>query len=684
MALRDLLIKISADGLEVDRELQRSSRSIKRFGRDIQGVGQQLTLGLTLPLAAAGAGMLGVASSAQELGAKFTAVFRELTPAVESWAEETAAALGRSSTQLEAFLARLQDTFVPLGFARGVAAEYSKTLTSLALDVAAFNDMADEEVLRDFTSAIVGNQEAVRKYGIVLTQTSLKAELLRMGVASSVQAATEQEKVQARVNILLQGTADAQGTAAREATGFAAGQKSLVAALRDTAEVLGRDLLPLANQIQRALTQQIREFGDSSESARRWGLSLGIVAAALGPITTAVGVLTIAVATLSSTLAVGLLPIIGVAAPLLVGIGLVSAGFVKMRIDASNSAGTIDEFAKSLEGLDRQMLLHQQTVATLKLLETDDPLVMDQLILQGVAIGEALDKLGAPKDPPSTPTGPSPIQKVLDDLGHGLRTAQELSRLTEGAFRNLTGAGAESMRRLHDQGRAFRLAREEAELYAKAIRSLIEAGLTVDDAEVQALVRQRQDALLRSLPPTDQPVFGGIVLGPLKEIAEITEMVSHRTRYIIQQTSEWAFELSHLRDVGLDFTNAFASTLADAMTNGKEAFTRFRDLVLSGLAEILVKLALFRAVGAIFGPGSGVTSFVKDAFGFSEIAPGTLNLGLASSLAPRSFSAPVGAAAFRVDLSGLPPAKDPRQAARDRDWMVFWSETGRAVAAAGG
>lgn len=691
MALRDLLIKITADGLDVDRELQRSARSVKRFGRDLQGVGQQLTVGLTVPLTAAGFGMLELASSAQELGAKFKAVFRELAPEVDAWAGQTAEALGRSSTELEGFLARLQDTFVPLGFTRRAAADYSKQLTTLALDVAAFNDVADDEVLRDFTSAVVGNQEAVRKYGIILTQTALKAELMRMGVANSVQAATEQEKVQARVNIILQATADAHGIAAQEAEGYAAGQKSLVAALKDTAEVLGKDLLPLANALQRTVTDQIRGVGAASDSSRRWALALGIVAAAIGPLVTALGVLTIAVGSLASALSVGLLPLLAVGAPILIGIGLVSAGFVKMKIDAANAGGTIDDFAASLRGLDRAMLMHQQRVATLKAaeaLEANDRVVFDRLVLQSVAIGEALDRLkeetGGGGDGSSG--GVSPVREILSDLEEGLRVAREMSRLTADAFGG-SGAGEAALRSLSEQGRGFRLAREEAELYLKTIRELVESGLSIDSDQVQEVERKRRDALIASINTNafDAPVFSETALvGPLREIPELLGMISHRSRYIIEQTSEWAFELATLREVGLGFADTFASTIVDAVDNGKEAFTRFRDHVLAGLGEILVKLALFKAANALF-PGSGIASFIGDAFGFSGAAP-ALNLDFAAGLAPKSFGAPVAAPslAVQIDLSQLPAPMDPRQAARDPEWVGFLHHSLRVVYAGGG
>ncbi len=103
--------------------------------------------------AAAGAGvfylskslksMVANASEAQEIGSKFDAVFKEQAEAARDFAAATSAALGRSKIDLEGFLGTLQDTFVPLGFARDKAREMSQQLTTLAIDLASFNNKAD-------------------------------------------------------------------------------------------------------------------------------------------------------------------------------------------------------------------------------------------------------------------------------------------------------------------------------------------------------------------------------------------------------------------------------------------------------------------------------------------------------------------------------------------------------------
>lgn len=194
------------------------------------------------------------AGDAEELRSKFNAVFRELATETRSWAANTAAAVARSKLDLESYLATLQDTFVPLGFGRQQAADLSKTLAQLAIDVASFNNSADDETLDAFTSAIVGNHEAVRRFGIVITEARLKQELMTMGLKDGGKNATEQAKALARLNIIQKSTADAQGDAQRTAGSYTNRVKELAGAWKDFRAELGRFITensgPVLNTMQ--------------------------------------------------------------------------------------------------------------------------------------------------------------------------------------------------------------------------------------------------------------------------------------------------------------------------------------------------------------------------------------------------------------------------------------------------
>ena len=148
-----------------------------------------------LGIAAAGIGLLKLASDAEEMGDMFDDVFKENAKDMRRWSADLARSIGRSRLQIMEFAASMQDTFVPLGFARQEAAELSKVMVRLSTDVASFKNISDPQAAEAFTSALVGNHEAVRKFGIILTEATLKQQLLKMGFKGNANEATNQMKV---------------------------------------------------------------------------------------------------------------------------------------------------------------------------------------------------------------------------------------------------------------------------------------------------------------------------------------------------------------------------------------------------------------------------------------------------------------------------------------------------------
>jgi hypothetical protein len=113
--------------------------------------------------------------------------------------------------------------------------------------------------MRDLQSAIVGNHETMRKYGVIITESTLKAELLRMGVEGGTKAATEQEKVQARLNLIMAGTTDAQGDAARTAGSWANQMRALKSTVSEAATTIGLELLPFVTPLLKIITDLARK-----------------------------------------------------------------------------------------------------------------------------------------------------------------------------------------------------------------------------------------------------------------------------------------------------------------------------------------------------------------------------------------------------------------------------------------
>ena len=241
----------------VEKDTQKMGGFFSRNSENIKKMGMGMTIAGGIIVAGFGR-MIKEASAAEEITSKFYAVFKDEAPAAIKWVDSFAEQVGRSRIDLMQWMGILQDTFVPLGFARDKAREFSQTLVGLSVDLASFNDSAEPDVINDLQSAIVGNHETMRKYGVIITQATIDQELLSMGLNKTAVSATESEKAQARLNIIMRGTKDAQGDALRTAEGFANTLRALKAQLRDLAVEIGNAVMPIVRDLVAELKDTVK------------------------------------------------------------------------------------------------------------------------------------------------------------------------------------------------------------------------------------------------------------------------------------------------------------------------------------------------------------------------------------------------------------------------------------------
>lgn len=250
MAPRDVraggaFVELALRANKFERQLRGVSNKLKRFGSQVASFGAKF--------AAVGAGVgtaflpaIKAASDMEETMAKFDTVFGSSSGAVKAFSDDLAGKLGRSKQQIASFLASSQDLFVPLGFDDATATQLSKRLTTLAVDLASFNNLQDTDALRDLQAALTGSGEVMKKYGVLVSEAAVKQRLLNDGI--DPKTATQQQKVMARLNIILDGTTAAQGDAERTSGSFANQLRRLNGTFRDMQVALGSAVLPIVTK----------------------------------------------------------------------------------------------------------------------------------------------------------------------------------------------------------------------------------------------------------------------------------------------------------------------------------------------------------------------------------------------------------------------------------------------------
>lgn len=300
-------------------------KSLAGIGSKLTSVGTGLSVGVTLPVVAAGVAITNMASNLSETHAKTGEIFGAMSADVIAWSKTTATSMGQSQqTALDAAA-----TFGIFGKAAGLTGDdlvdFSLDFTALASDLASFNNTSPEQAIQAIGSALRGESEPLRAYGVLLDDATLRQAALALGlVKTTKEALTPQQKVLAAQKVIYDQTSTAQGDFARTSDGLANSQRILTAKFKDVGTELGTVLLPLAQKLVEWITKAVDWFSDLSPTMQKTIVIVAGLAAALGPVLMVLGSIITAVTALAPILgAIG--AVIGV---ILSPIGLLVAAIV--------------------------------------------------------------------------------------------------------------------------------------------------------------------------------------------------------------------------------------------------------------------------------------------------------------------------------------------------------------------
>lgn len=269
--------------------IDRIATSAENVGRSMRNIGAGMSVAITAPIVLAGKNALAAASDLQESQAMFDEVFKGSATATRAWADDLARRIGRSTNDLQAQAAQFQQVLTAFYPDRAQAAEMSRTMASLAQDVASFYNLTEEDAVSKLRAGLTGEMESLKALGVVISADAIAAEGLAMGLAKTKDALTEQDKAAARAQLIIKGLSDATGDAERTSGSYANQQRALAAAVGDLSAQLGAILLPAMTAITAKLTEWTRAFSTLSPETQKWIVGIAAAAAALGPLVSGIG-----------------------------------------------------------------------------------------------------------------------------------------------------------------------------------------------------------------------------------------------------------------------------------------------------------------------------------------------------------------------------------------------------------
>lgn len=158
-----------------------------------------------------------ISSSLTEVENVVSTTFGKYSSLIEEFSKNSIQQYGMSELTAKQVSSRFQAMGTAMGFTQEKMANMSIELTKLTGDMASFYDVSQTDVARNLQAIFSGETEPLRKYGIDLTQATLKEWAMKKGLDADISSMTQAQKAMLRYQYVMENTAAAQGDFARTA-----------------------------------------------------------------------------------------------------------------------------------------------------------------------------------------------------------------------------------------------------------------------------------------------------------------------------------------------------------------------------------------------------------------------------------------------------------------------------------
>jgi hypothetical protein len=249
-----------------------AERRFKQFGKDASKVGDSIRAAI-LPAAAA-VGALAVAGisavkSASDLTESVNAVkvtFGEASAEILKLSDAAAKSVGLSKKDFNSLAVQFSSFARKISTKSLSTAKVIEKLTTRAADFASVMNIDVPDAAAKFQSALSGEAEPLKKFGINISDAAVKAYALANNIGAVKGKLTDSEKVVARYGLLMEETAKYANDFANTSDSLSNQQKILKAEFENVKSEIGLKLLPImvkvADWINKKLIPYVKELAE--------------------------------------------------------------------------------------------------------------------------------------------------------------------------------------------------------------------------------------------------------------------------------------------------------------------------------------------------------------------------------------------------------------------------------------
>lgn len=305
--------KLKGAGVQLD-DFKKRTENIQKLSSGIKSFGEKLTVGVTLPVVAAGGAMIKLASDMQETMNKVEVSFGKSTQTVLNWSKTSIKSMGLAQQTALDSAALYGDMATGMGFAQAQAAEMATSLTQLGADLASFKNISNDMAQTALKSIFTGETESLKGLGIVMTEVNLQQYGLANGMLKMVAAnkkgsksrvqriseLSQLEQVMLRYNYVMAMTKNAHGDFERTGGGAANQTRMFQENIKELGVTFGTYLLPYFTKTVIKLNELLVKFGGLDDKTKKMVLLLGGIVAIGGPLLIVFGSLSSAILSINS------------------------------------------------------------------------------------------------------------------------------------------------------------------------------------------------------------------------------------------------------------------------------------------------------------------------------------------------------------------------------------------------
>ena len=271
-SLATLVIDVKAN----TRGLRKFQREVDRNNKSVRGLRKSTISLRSAMIALASAAAMGFAikkvfelgAAAEETASKFRTVFGPAATSVQEFIDDFATMAGLSTEAAREITATTGAIVQGMGFAQEASAKFAEEVVRVAGDLSSFNNIPVADTARAIQSALTGEREQVKRYGIVIREAAVQRRAFALTGKTIVKQLTEEDRALATLALITEQAGVAMGDLARTQDSAANRARKLGAEFRNLRDTAASLLLPAFNTLLGAVSNSELSFANLEKALK--------------------------------------------------------------------------------------------------------------------------------------------------------------------------------------------------------------------------------------------------------------------------------------------------------------------------------------------------------------------------------------------------------------------------------